>query len=321
MVMGLLAKIRRHSAIASGNFSTMFKDVEIPPLPVAVNRLLVEINKPEPDIDQLVKLISSTTGIAAKVIKTVNSSLFALRMPVTNIKRAVTHLGLQNIRSIALAYATMDALPKPKSNFFDQGAFWTDSLLRAILSRSFSRKRFSNQLEEAFTVSLLADIALPVLLCVWKEYYEPVVQEWHQSSKRLSEIEREHFGWDHAQAGAWIVQSWEFPEEAVCYLGVHNLPMEKIIEYNLEETIVAPIAVAATAPSVLKPDSARASQVFHMAVKQLAMSDTEFVDCLIEVKKALAEIMALFGLSGSDAISVIDGLFVAAGSEIQEVEA
>ena len=140
--MGIFNKIRRHAAVASGDFGAMFKDVEIPPLPAAVNRLIAEINRPEPDIDQLAKLISSSTGIAAKVIKTVKSALFSLRMPVADVKRAVTLLGLRQIRSIALAYATMDAIPQPKGDLFDHQAFWTDSLLRAIMSRSFSRKMF-----------------------------------------------------------------------------------------------------------------------------------------------------------------------------------
>ena len=159
--MGILAKIRRHAAVAGADFASMFKQVEVPPLPAAATRLIAEINQPEPDIGQLVKLISSTAEIAAKVIKTVNSSLFALRKPVTNVKQAVTLLGVRHIRSIALAYATMEALPAPKGDLFDHEAFWTDSLLRAMLARSFSKERFTEQLEDAFTASLLADVALP----------------------------------------------------------------------------------------------------------------------------------------------------------------
>ena len=298
----------------------MFKDVNIPPLPAAVNRLIVEINKDEPDIDNVVKLISSTTAIAAKVIKTVNSSLFSLRVPVTDIKRAVTQLGLNHIRSIALAFATMDALPKPKGNFFDHKAFWIDSLIRAIMSRSFSKKSFQDELEEAFTASLLADVALPVLLCVWKEYYEPVIQEWHRSPQRLSEIEREHFGWDHSQAGAWIVQSWGFPEEMVCYIGAHNLTMEKIGEYELDNTIVVPMAVASNLPSILKPDGKRSRRVFRMAIQRLSMTRLEFVDCISEVKTSLDDILELFGLSGRNAGSILDDLLVEAGSELQKEE-
>ena len=108
------------------------------------------------------KLISSSPSIAAKAIKTVNSSLYSPRIPVADVKRAVTLLGLENLRSIILAFATMDALPKPRSGIFDHGAFWVDSLLQAILARSLASKRFENQLEAVFTASLLADLAVPV---------------------------------------------------------------------------------------------------------------------------------------------------------------
>ncbi len=316
--MGIFNKIRRHAAVASGDFGAMFKDVEIPPLPAAVNRLIAEINRPEPDIDQLANLISSSTGIAAKVIKTVNSALFFLRMPVADVKRAVTLLGLRQIRSIALAYATMDAIPQPKGDLFDHQAFWTDSLLRAIMSRSFSRKMFKNQSEEAFTASLLADVALPVLLSVWREYYEPVIQEWTQSPKRLSEIELEHFGWNHAQAGAWIVQSWEFPEEIICYLGAHNLSMDLIRTNELKDTIVVPMAVVSISPSVLKPDSERARCVFRAAADWLSMSSSEFVNRITEVKTSVVEILELFGLPNKSAVSILDDLLSVAGEHHHE---
>ena len=103
MAIEILKKIRRHAAVARGDFVTLFKDVEIPPLPAAVNRLIAEINRSEPDIDRLVKLISSDPEIAARVIKTVNSSLYSPRVPVANVKRAVTLMGLAQIRSIVLA--------------------------------------------------------------------------------------------------------------------------------------------------------------------------------------------------------------------------
>jgi HD-like signal output (HDOD) protein len=265
----------------------------------------------------MVKLISSTPEIVAKIIKTVNSALFSPRIPITNVKHAVTLLGLQHIRTIALAYATMDALPKPKGGLFDHKAFWTDSLLRAIMSRSFSKKMLRSHLEEAFTASLLSDLALPVLLSVWREYYEPVIEEWKQSPRRLSEIEREHFGWDHAQAGAWIAQSWEFPEEMVCYLGAHNLSREKINEHELGDTIVAPMAVAAISSSVLKPDPERSGLVSRAAAEWLSMTNSEFVDCVTEVKESLAEILELFGLHDRNAGKILDDLFIAADSENQ----
>ena len=308
MNLRVFSRIVRHAAVAGGDFAAMFKDVEIPPLPAAVSRLLAEINRPEPNIDQLVKLISSTTGLAARVMKTVNSSLFSLRSPVTNVKHAATLLGLQQIRSLALAYATMEALPEPEGDLFDHQAFWTDSLLEAMLARALAGKDLADQREDAFTASLLADVALPVLLSSWTEYYEPVVREWREGSERLSDIERRHFGWDHSQAGAWILQSWEFPEEMVCFVGAHNLPWEKIREHHLRNTLVTPLAVAALAPSVLRPDAEASREFPRVAGKELRLTCDQYAECLREVRQSVGEILDLFGLPDQNAAKMLDEL-------------
>jgi HD-like signal output (HDOD) protein len=298
----------------------LFKDVKIPPLPAAVKRLIAEINRSEPDIDRLVQLISSDPEMTAKVIKTVNSALYSPRVPVADVKRAVTLLGLAQIRSIVLAFATMDALPAPKGDLFNHNAFWIDSLLRAILARALSRKLFSGQMDEVFTASLLSELAVPLLLCVWNEYYEPIVKEWETSSQRLSEIERQHFGWDHAQAGAWILQSWEFPEEMICYIGAHNISMERIKEMDLQDTIVVPLAVAALSPSVLKPDPAPAAAVFNEAVNRLDMDAAQFADTIKEAKDTLTELLTLFELPDQKAVKILDDLLDIAEAGVEKLK-
>ena len=318
--MGLLKKLRRHAAVARGDFGMLFKDVKIPPLPAAVNRLIAEINRSEPNIDRLVQLISSDPEITAKVIKTVNSALYSPRVPVADVKRAVTLLGLAQIRSIVLAFATMDALPTPKGNLFNHNAFWIDSLLRAILARALSRKLFNRQVNEVFTASLLSELAVPLLLCVWNEYYEPIVKEWETSSQRLSELERQHFGWDHAQAGAWILQSWEFPEEMICYIGAHNISMDKIKEMDLQDTIVMPLAIAALAPSVLKPDPAPAAKVFNEAVNRLGMDAAQFADTIKEAKGTLTELLTLFELPDQKAVKIFDDLLNIAAAGVEKLK-
>jgi HD-like signal output (HDOD) protein len=305
--MGLIKKLRRHAAVAGGNFSAMFKGIEIPPLPLAVQRLMSEINKDDPDIDKLSKVISSATGIAAKVIQTVNSSYYSPRTPVTQIKQAVMYLGINNIRSIAMAYAAMEAIPKPQSDMFDQEVFWSDSLLRAFLARSFAGVRFNkDQSEEAFTAALIADVALPVLLSVWADYYTPIVEEWSHSPQNLSQLEREHFGWDHAQAGAWIIQSWGFPDEMVVYIGAHSLSLAEIEKMELDDTIVVPIAVAAMCSSVLRQDAERNRSMVEVAIQALEISPDQFVQMMQNIKTGFTDVLTLFGLTDRGAVDVLD---------------
>jgi HD-like signal output (HDOD) protein len=162
------------------------------------------------------------------------------------------------------------------------------------------------------------DVAIPVLLCAWGEYYEPVIKEWQQSPKRLSEIEREHFGWDHAQAGAWITQAWGFPEEMVCFIASHNLSREEITGLEISDTIVSAIAVAAISPSVLKPETDRCASVFNGASQWLILSRLDFIDCVIETKKSLSDMMQVFGLPDRNASKILEDFLVEAESENQK---
>ncbi len=306
--MGIISTIRRHAAIARGNFAAMFKEVEIPPLPAAVTHLISELNQPEPDLDKLEKLISSEAGIASKLIRTVNSPFFGLKRPATNVKHVISLLGFQQVKSIVLACATMEAIPSPQGDLFDHEAFWIDSLLKALFSRSIAKQKHLGHPEDVFTATLLADVALPVLLTAWREYYEPVVEEWKQTQGRLSEIERAHFGWDHAQAGAWIAHSWGLPEEMVCYIGVHNLSWDKLEEFELSNTLACAATMAALLPSVLKPDKDRIIRMVDETEKRLNLGSEDLYNCITEVTNALSEILILFELSEQKAQPIIQEL-------------
>ncbi len=306
--VGILSKIKRHSAVARGNFASMFREVEIPPLPSAVTRLIAELGNPDADIDKLVTLISPEAGISAKLIKTVNSPLFALKRPASNVRHAVTLLGFRQVKSIVLAYATMEGIPTPKSPLFDHEAFWIDSLLKAMFARSMAKARHLGNLEDIFTATLLNDVALPVLLTAWEEYYQPVIEEWHDSRLHLSDIERAHFGWDHAQAGAWIAHSWELPEETVCYIGAHNLSWEKIEELELAGTLAGASRVAALLPSIIKPDESRCQEMITEANKVLQISHEMLSHCLHEVAEAVSEIVELFELTRDKAEPLLSQL-------------
>ena len=155
--MGILTTIREHAAVARGNFATIFKEMVIPPLPAVVSQLLTEIHRPEPDIVRVAKIISADPEIAARVMRTVNSSLFNLSHQVLSISHAISMLGLVRIRSLLVSHAMREALPKPKGDLFDHEAYWTDALLRALLARSLTRRILSNEEEEAFTAALLQD--------------------------------------------------------------------------------------------------------------------------------------------------------------------
>lgn len=310
--MGLLNKIRRHQAVAAGDFSKMFAKIEIPPLPEGASRLVAEINRPEPDVERLARVISGQPELSARVLQTVNSAYYSLPHRVKTVRHAIVLLGLGRIRSIALSHAAMASVPRPDGDLFDHGAFWTDSLVRALMVQVLAGGSGAEGAEEAFTALLLSDVALPVLLCAWGEYYAPVVHRWETAPGRLSGVEREQFRWDHAQAGAWILQSWGFPEDTVCFVGAHNLDREALAEVDLLETIALPISVASLLPSVLKPDPPRAAAFLHEIGASFPALGGRLSPLLLEVRGQVEELRGLFGLDDRGAATILEELAAAA---------
>ena len=315
--MGIFATIREHAAVANGNFATMFKFTEFPPLPAAVATLVSEINQPVPDVGRLELVISNEPSIAAKVLHTVNSSLFALDTHVVSVRHAITLLGLQQIRSMILSYALLENLPRAEGTLFDHKAFWTDSLLRALLARVFSRRFCKCDAELAFTATLVSDISLPVLFSIWSDYYEPVVVQWKEEPDRLSTLETDYFGWNHAQATSWLLHYWEFPEELVCVAGAHDLSLEKIGQLGLEATAAVPVATAALLPSTLKPQPERHLRMVETAATHLGVAPADWPVMADEIASGFAAVAELFGLNSNLAAQTIER--IRHGAETDEI--
>jgi HD-like signal output (HDOD) protein len=310
MGLKILEKIHRHAAVASGDFASICKGVEIPPLPAATARLIAEVNKPDPDPEKLVKVISASPELSVKVLQTINSARFALRGRVKTIRHACALLGLRQIKAIAVGCAMVKDIPKPSNSSFDHEAFWADCLLRALIAQSLARRSRAGReaAEEAFTAMLLADIALPVLLGAWEEYYAPVIAQWRDDEQRLSELERETFRWDHAQAGAWILQSWGFAEEMVCFVGAHNLSPDALEELGLESTVALPMSVASLFPSALRRPGRRVSCFLERVSKTFSIEGSDLAEMAVEIRADLDEACTLFGLrrqGNADALGVI----------------
>jgi HD-like signal output (HDOD) protein len=277
--------------------STMLKGAKIPPLPEGVARILQEINNPNADIVLLEKLIAAEPDISFRIIAMVNSSLFALRADIKSIRHAITMLGFDRVRSIVIANAMLDALPMPKSNVYSHMVFWTDSLLRALMAKALARRFLPQEEETAFTAALVADVALPILLCEWTKHYEPILNNWRRSGRRLARLEKDRFKWDHAQAGAWILDRWEFPRDLVAFAGGHNLSYGGLRDHGLLDTVAMCVATAAKLPSCARPKSVNCLEMVDAAYLNQNMKAEEWPWIMGEVHNSYKAIHAEFGLT------------------------
>lgn len=302
-----------HTVSVNELFTEMFSRVQAPVLPAAVTRLLAEINSPEADVGKLEMIISAEPQISARVIRTINSSQFALRVQVKSVRHAIALLGFNRIRSIVLSYAMLDALPKPEGRLFHHEMFWTDTLLRALLARELTQRTSNHDAEEAFTAMILADVAVPVLLVCWEERYSKIVARWDGNPKELAQLEQQAFGWDHARASAWVLRHWHFPEELVTLVGNHNLEPDEIQKRGLQNELVNQVATAALLPSSIKPIEARCRKLVRVSRKSLGLPLSAWPEIIDSMREQYDAVCEEFNLSGLYALDILNVLTRVAG--------
>ena len=75
---------------------------------------------------------------------------------------------------------------------------------------------------ESFTEGLLLDMGVLLLFMKKKEEYVDVYSTWQRESVSLSELERDMFGFDHAEVGAIVANMWQLPGSLVTAIENHH---------------------------------------------------------------------------------------------------
>lgn len=168
------------------------------------------------------KVIETSNALVSKLLATVNSSWFGVRHRVNKVLQAVNLLGTANVRVLAISHclAAVHAKVKLPDEVLEQ--YWHGGLLKAVAARLHTERRDADSADEAFLISLLQDIALPLMHEVSASLYEQTIFARAVQPAELREAERKAFGMDHAQAGRLLSQCLGIPFELHDMLEFHH---------------------------------------------------------------------------------------------------
>ena len=218
--MGLLAKLFKRKP--KDQLEAMLGDYELPSFPAVLleaRRLLRDDNA---DNSAIGEYLVKDPGISVKLLKTVNCAALGVRRRVESVEQAVAMLGRAQVESLLLTHGVNKALPKPRRSGFEARRFWLAAARRATLARSVASKVHPATAGQCFTASLLQDMAVPVLVDAYRDRYEPVLRACHGGAGPLGALERDEFGWDHAQVGSWMCEAWSFPDLLTVSIADHH---------------------------------------------------------------------------------------------------
>jgi len=192
--------------------------IGIPPRPAVVLAVMDEKSKEEPDLMVIADVISRDVGVAAALLKTVNSPLFGLRNPVRSIQQAVGLLGLRQVSTLVNSLAL-------KTTLNTQGIerFWDQSARIAMLSAWLAGK-LGHDRDSAHLFGLFRDAGIPLLMRRFKDYKDTLRLANLSDSPGFTEVEDNRHGVNHAMVGAIVARNWLLPESLREAIARHHDP-------------------------------------------------------------------------------------------------
>jgi len=228
---------------------------QVPAMPhSAVSILKLENDLTKVNINDLARPIEADPGLAAQILKFLNSSAFGFQSTISNIRQGIALVGIRIIKNFVLWKAVFSLIPKSKHGTFDVGMLWQDSLRRAMFARLLLLESKKGDAEMAFAGALLQDMAVPILMKTKAADYNHVLETLKKSKgKRLSELEEEYFDWNHADAAHILGQHWKLPD-VLADLTTNHLYAEKTAADFNQNPERAVVALSSLLPSVVQAE-------------------------------------------------------------------
>jgi len=214
---------------------------DFPALPGNVVKLFKMASDPDVSLYAVSKIIESDASMSARVLKIVNSAMYKFKSPVTNIKQAVSILGIKSLRNIAFTLAMADLFPKKHADQYSD--LFKRSLCAAVATDLIAELKNCRWSSEAFLGALLQNIGMFIFMRYMGDSYLDIIKEAREKGLELPYVEKQHIKILNSQAGTIVAERWNMPKTVVMAIKYQNNlrlvykknfpdPYREIIEYS-----------------------------------------------------------------------------------------
>jgi len=219
---------------------------ELPSAPTAYFELMELLGSGDVNAAQIAAVLERDIAMSVKVLQLANSAYFGRRHPVSGLRDAVTLLGHETLRALALSAEVFQKFRVPAIAGFSLEGVQHRSLQVGRLAHTLSKGH--PDADDAFAAGLLLNVGLLVLAVREPEYLAEVLLAAKDEGRPVHEIERERHGITHAEIGAHLLALWGLPHTIVEAVAHHHDPLRSPVP-AFDAVAVAHIADALVADS------------------------------------------------------------------------
>ncbi len=202
-------------------------DSVVPSFPDVAIKLCAMVQNESTPIEKFSELISLDTGMASRCLAIASSIGYAAR-PIDSIQQAVMLMGVQQIRRVALAVATIGVFSEFKTKM-DWRRFWLHNVLVARLTdRVAATFRQTNGME--YLAGLLHDVGKLLIERYFAQEFEQIITGSVERQCSHAIMEKTLLGLDHTQIGAAMCDCMRAHNHILRAVRFHHDPL------NLQHT-------------------------------------------------------------------------------------
>lgn len=277
----------------------------IPVLPEIADTVIRMALDDEVPVAKIAGLIEKDQALTARILSTANSSFYKRARQVYTVKDAVTTIGADAVRTLALGLCILNIFPKRKKSSLDCNEFWRHSMGCAIYAEAMMDKISPQLGAKAFCAGLLHDIGKLVLDMTNHEEYASVIEMAREGTYPLDEIEKKVFGVTHADVGHDVLAHWKLPSLYEETIWCHHAPVLVIDEDQFKISGIVNIANTLTHMTGIGSSGNYFPQQVTASVLKKFVLSSEIMDGLMEsVPKQIDVICEEIGIG-----KPTDGLF------------
>ena len=197
---------------------------DLPLLPDVATHIMSIADDPGTGAIDLANVMAADQALTGKLIHLCNSAYYGFGRRVSSVREAVTILGFDQVREVAISMSMMNAFSRntTANDAFDLDLFWGHSVAVAVTARSVARRTRSAKPEDAFTAGILHDIGRLVLRESMPFQFAEALAHTRATGTPLHESELQTTGYDHADVGRALSERWSFPTHLIEAVAGHH---------------------------------------------------------------------------------------------------
>jgi putative nucleotidyltransferase with HDIG domain len=264
---------------------------EMPSVPVVLSKILQSVDDNSASARRLEELILHDPSLSVRILKLSNSAFYSFRSEVKTIAHAITLLGLNLVRSLAIGVSIFESFSKgmrEEAALINQ--LWMHSFGVGIMAQEiFAKRGTRSQGEFALLCGLLHDLGKVVYFKKDHGGYAQLFgMEKGPDEPDLSECETARYGVDHASLGSVLTKEWHLPSELSTVVRRHHdtggAGQPLVAAVAIADALVKQAGIGYDGDRIITADLSQLQLLLHMEQEELDHLTTFAIDKRADVE-------------------------------------